>query len=188
MRSRTSLCVAGVAALSVLVAARVSTPAAQGSVHSAGARVCGVERWTVKTLQDRPKLLPLQRTTVARLTSLPKPASLPATRLPLERHIFSVTASVTLVRREADQDLHLVLRSGNAHLIAEAPNAPTCTPNATAYRKRQMAAARQRVRICAHAYVVGVAFFDFLHGQTGVAPNGIELHPILNFVCLPAPT
>jgi hypothetical protein len=28
--------------------------------------------------------------------------------------------------------------------------------------------------------VTGVGFFDFIHGQTGVAPNGIELHPILN--------
>jgi hypothetical protein len=27
--------------------------------------------------------------------------------------------------------------------------------------------------------VVGVGFFDFIHGQTGVAPNGIELHPVL---------
>lgn len=27
----------------------------------------------------------------------------------------------------------------------------------------------------------GVGFFDFLHGQTGVAPNGIELHPVLAF-------
>jgi hypothetical protein len=30
--------------------------------------------------------------------------------------------------------------------------------------------------------VTGVAMFDFLHGQTGVAPNGIELHPILDIV------
>jgi len=29
-----------------------------------------------------------------------------------------------------------------------------------------------------------VGFFGFLHGQTGVAPNGIELHPILGFACL----
>src|SRR6185369_3114548 len=28
--------------------------------------------------------------------------------------------------------------------------------------------------------ITGVGFFDFLHGQTGVAPNGIELHPILD--------
>jgi hypothetical protein len=26
-----------------------------------------------------------------------------------------------------------------------------------------------------------VGFFDFLHGQTGVAPNGIELHPLVLF-------
>ncbi|HEY8777541.1 MAG TPA: hypothetical protein VIM33_13835 [Gaiellaceae bacterium] len=25
---------------------------------------------------------------------------------------------------------------------------------------------------------------DFKHGQTGVAPNAIELHPILGFACL----
>ena len=27
--------------------------------------------------------------------------------------------------------------------------------------------------------VRGIGFFDLLHGQTGVAPNGIELHPVL---------
>jgi hypothetical protein len=27
-------------------------------------------------------------------------------------------------------------------------------------------------------------FWDFKHGQTGVAPNAIELHPILGFACL----
>ena len=29
------------------------------------------------------------------------------------------------------------------------------------------------------ATVTGVGFFDVIHGQTGVAPNGIELHPVL---------
>jgi hypothetical protein len=28
--------------------------------------------------------------------------------------------------------------------------------------------------------VTGVGFFDFEHGQTGVAPNAIELHPVLD--------
>ena len=27
--------------------------------------------------------------------------------------------------------------------------------------------------------VVGPAFFDFLHGQDGLAPNGIEVNPVL---------
>ena len=28
--------------------------------------------------------------------------------------------------------------------------------------------------------ISGVGFFDYLHGQRGVAPNGIELHPVLS--------
>src|SRR5450759_1965049 len=36
--------------------------------------------------------------------------------------------------------------------------------------------------------VTGVGFFDFLHGQNGVAPNGIELHPVLDMVFNPTPT
>jgi hypothetical protein len=29
--------------------------------------------------------------------------------------------------------------------------------------------------------LTGVGFWDEIHGQTGVAPNGIELHPVLSF-------
>ena len=113
-----------------------------------------------------------------------RPASISATRLPSERRVYRVIASATLIGEEADQDLHVVLRSGSKHLIAEAPNAPFCTGQATAYRKQQMRKARSRVRSCARARVVGVAFWDFFHGQTGVSPNVIELHPILGFTCL----
>jgi len=28
--------------------------------------------------------------------------------------------------------------------------------------------------------VTGVRFFDRKHGKTGVAPNGIELHPVID--------
>ncbi len=31
-----------------------------------------------------------------------------------------------------------------------------------------------------HARVTGVGFFDYLHGQNGVALNGLELHPVLS--------
>lgn len=40
------------------------------------------------------------------------------------------------------------------------------------------------MRLFRSARVTGVAFFDFDHGQTGVAPNAIELHPVLAFRCL----
>jgi hypothetical protein len=31
------------------------------------------------------------------------------------------------------------------------------------------------------AMITGVGFFDYQHGQTGVAPNAIELHPVIGF-------
>ena len=146
--------------------------------------LCGTERWTVKTLQDRPKLLPVHTTTIAYLTSLPAPSLLPDTRLPFERHIFRVRARVGLIRLGDDQDFHVVLSDAQGRtMIAESP-APGCTSGATANRRRQMAAARKAVRFCpGMATVTGVAFWDFNHGQTGVAPNAIELHPVLAFRC-----
>jgi hypothetical protein len=144
---------------------------------------CGIERWTVKTLQDRPTLLPAKTTTVRYLVFRPAPHPLPTTRLPFERHVYIVTAAVTLVREEADSDLHLVLQAAGRRMIAESP-APSCDSKAAPLRRQQMTAARAHVRLCARARVTGVAFFYFDHGQTGVAPNAIELHPVLVFRCM----
>jgi hypothetical protein len=162
----------------------VAAPATERHARFSAPLACGIERWKIKTLQDRPRLLRPRLSTVANLVGLPRPDHLPATRLPAERHVFSVIAAVTLVRREADQDLHLVLESGADHMIAESPLVPACTVNATRYRRRQIADARNAVRLCSEARIVGVQFWDFKHGQTGVAPNAIELHPILGFACL----
>jgi hypothetical protein len=181
----TALIAAGSA---VAVAAALASPGSRArsavlSRSTRGGGACGVERWTVKTLQDRPRLLPARKTTIHHLITRPAPSSLPDRRLPFERHVFTVVAAVVLVRPEADSDLHLVLQQGGNHMIAEAP-APYCDKHATPLRRRQMRAARSRARLCARARVTGVAFFDYDHGQTGVAPNAIELHPILRFRCL----
>jgi hypothetical protein len=177
----------GIVVLVVLVAAvavRVAAPAHKGHARFSAALACGVERWNIKTLKDRPLLLRARATTVVHLTSLRRPAYLPPRRRLLrERQIFSVIAVVTLNRTEADLDHHLVLRSGSHTMIAETPSS-LCTKGATSKRRKQMAAARGAARVCAKARVVGVAFFDYKHGQTGVAPNAIELHPVLGFACL----
>jgi hypothetical protein len=174
------------AVAAVAVAAALASSGARSAVlsRSAGASgACGVERWTVKTLQDRPHLLRARKTTIHYLITRPAPSSLPDTRLPFERHVFTVIAAVVLVRPEDDSDLHLVLQQGGNHMIAEAP-APYCDRRAKPRLHREMAVARRHVRLCAKARVTGVAFFDYDHGQTGVAPNAIELHPILGFRCL----
>ena len=83
------------------------------AASAATARVaCGVERWTIKTLGDRPILLPSRPTSIRFLTARRAPFALPSRRLPFERHIYRVTAAVTLVRPEDDGDFHLVLQDG----------------------------------------------------------------------------
>jgi hypothetical protein len=128
-------------------------------------------------------LLPTKLVTVRYLVTRRPPAELPGRRLPFERHVFSVLATVTLIRPEDDGDLHVIVQDGAAHMITEAPATP-CTAGATPPLRRLMAAAPSHVRLCPRAKVTGVAFFDYPHGQTGVAPNAIELHPILGFHCL----
>jgi hypothetical protein len=137
----------------------------------------------VKTLQDRPHLLPNKLTTVKYLDTRRPPAQIPSTRLPFERHLFTVIARVTFVREEADSDYHFILQEHGWHMIGETP-APYCDRGATLHYRRLMAQARHAAKTCARARVTGVAFFDFDHGQDGVAPNAIELHPLLHFRCL----
>lgn len=171
-RLLTALALAGLLAVAAL------------TTRSEAATTCGVERWTVKTLQDRPKLIALKDTTIKWLVTRARPAGLSDVRLPFERHVYRVRATVSLVRDEADSDLHLVLEDAAGRtMIAESPS-PSCTNTATPTRRKQMAQTRAKVRVCGKALVTGVAFWDFKHGQTGVAPNAIELHPILAFRCL----
>lgn len=47
-----------------------------------------------------------------------------------------------------------------------------------------MNTAHAHVRLCDSAQLTGAAFFDFFHLQPGVAPNEIELHPLLAFKCV----
>ena len=78
-------------------------------------------------------------------------------------------------------------------MIVEFPSL-SCTRGATTGAQAKMRKARsQLVRACGaptrsnftdlsgRATITGVGFFDVLHGQTGVAPNRIELHPVLAF-------
>jgi hypothetical protein len=75
-------------ALIAAVAARIAEPAHQRQAHFSAALACGIERWSVKTLKDRPRLLRAKITTVASLVGLPRPVTLPNTRMPFERRIL----------------------------------------------------------------------------------------------------
>src|SRR5205085_7101503 len=123
------------------VALAVSAGLGAHPSNAATSAACGGDRWTVKTLQDRPHLLPARKTTIHFLVTRPAPSYLPDTRLPFEHHVFTVTAAVMLVRPEGDSDLHVVLQSGGNHMITEAPS-PSCDRHATPNRRRQPRVAR----------------------------------------------
>jgi hypothetical protein len=93
MLSRRSRVVAVIlVAACAAIAARVAAPSDSHHFRFSAALACGVERWGIKTLKDRPRLLRARPTTVAHLTALPRPAYLPPTRLLFERRIFTVIA------------------------------------------------------------------------------------------------
>ena len=166
---------------------------------------CGVERWPVKTGTDADSKLvnvdEVTPTTVSALTALTAPSSKPDNNRvpPTETTVFVLSATLTDYKlEEDDSDYHLVLAdaAGNT-MIAEIP-LPGCvgsgSPFAAAITTARMAFNAQLTattsfkRASIPVLVRGVGFFDFLHGQTGVAPNGIELHPVLNIVFNPTPT
>jgi hypothetical protein len=133
--------------------------------------------------------------TVAELRALVPPHPLPKTGrvAPTEYHVFMVRALLLGWKVETDSDIHLVLAApGDTTLtmIAEIPNI-ACAGSDVALVYHGMLEARaaalkrlgtptakfKRFPVPVLAVVTGVGFFDFIHGQTGVAPNGIELHP-----------
>jgi hypothetical protein len=151
---------------------------------------CGTERWGVKTGTDpqapQVSLASPQVTTIATLAALPAPHTLPSTRIPPTETTEFTLKNVTVkeIKLEADSDYHLVLADASgATMVAEIP-ATNCV-GASSPWARQIATARHVAEgQVAHpgpftASLVGIGFFDNPHGQTGAAPNAIELHPTL---------
>ena len=156
---------------------------------------CGTERWLVKTLSDpdreRVRMQPVDAT-VEELVALQRPALLSSVARAdsVEVTVYRVEARLLALFGEADGDYHLVLASPrdlSITMIAEVPD-PGCagacaSGNAEVYARVRLklmdrlnspqSEARPLIR------VTGVGFFDYLHGQRGIAPNGIELHPVL---------
>ncbi len=184
--------------LGALLAVGCSRPAStpHGLAQGDTPTQCGVERWAVKTLTDpaasqvnlAPKLA-----TVEELAALPVPDGFgrDAERLEPEFHVYTVTATLREFKEEADRDIHLVIwgESGQP-MIAEIPD-PECVQGSPALPQISRARAQFVDRFSQPSRtswdqvdtpirVTGVLFFDVLHGQAGVAPNAVELHPVFD--------
>jgi hypothetical protein len=99
-------------------------------------------------------------------------------------------------KREEDRDIHLVIAwpdNPRLTMIVEFPDVRCQGAKQSKKREamRKARAAFERAcgtpssssfrKLSGTAPITGVGFFDVKHGQTGIAPNGIELHPILRF-------
>ena len=159
---------------------------------------CGVERWAIKTGSDsaagQVNMTP-QNTTIGTLAAIAAPTSLGQNSPRFtyagspELQVFRLTnVTFTQYKLENDSDYHLIVTDGANTMIAEIPD-PVCVsggPWATAISSARAAfdaaysASTSFQTANVPVTITGAGFFDLLHGQTGVAPNGIELHAVLS--------
>jgi hypothetical protein len=172
-----------------------------GTLLSPALQACGVERWSVKTGTDadisKVNVNSSTAQTIATMRSWTAPNPIPTNNRvsPYETTVWVLNATLTEYKLEDDQDYHLVLQdSSGLTMIAEIP-APSCVASgspflsgvtsarATFDAKYNVTTSFQTANI--PVQIKGVGMFDFLHGQTGVAPNGIEIHSVLSIVFNP---
>ena len=91
-------------------------------------------------------------------------------------------AIVRQILPESDGDWHVVLADPDrptATLVTEMPDSACALGSG---HEADYAAARRALRAVPRYGLVeldGVGFFDYMHGQRGMAPNGFELHPVV---------
>lgn len=183
--------------------ASAAAPMLESDTELVTAAGCGTERWDVKTLSDAdaasihhsPKM-----TTVEQLTGLPVPGPLQlhTARYSQERQVYRLTARLLRYKLEKDSDFHIVIAGASGQTMIVESASPNCVRGASPGDLQAIKVARtgfltilsanslptpgssmRRVTQRIMMMVTGALFFDLLHGQSGVAPNGVELHPIL---------
>ena len=155
---------------------------------------CGTERWNVKTGTDSQASsiqMVAYPTTIDALDVLPADGGGSGRSSPTETTIYELRdVLLTEVKLESDSDYHLVITDGSGAdhtMIAEIPYQNCDTGGAwTCFVSRARSEVDAKYTVTSSPQypmetitVRGVGFFDVPHGQTGVAPNAIELHPTL---------
>ena len=135
---------------------------------------CGSELWSQKVLTDKGAARALAPAPIA--GTIEQLGSLPLTA---RRRAYTIVGRITVIKHEADEDFHVALSDDAGHTMIVEFAHPGCAVGSLALaaitRARKQAAA---LHVGDHVQAVGMLFFDRLHGQTGVAPNGAEIHPV----------
>ena len=161
---------------------------------------CGVERWAVKTCTDADtthvNFYNIIQSSIAYQRSLPvQPTLPPNNRLLLEDTVYSIDCRLTQYKLEDDGDIHCVIVDANNQSMVSEICDPSCPGIINTSRYGMLSALRTWFVNNYHPTtswqypninirITGVGFYDFLHGQTGIPPNGREIHPILTMSVL----
>src|ERR1051326_5981799 len=162
---------------------------------------CNSERWSIKTGTDADaSLINLNSktsTTIANLTSITAPSTIPEDKRirPTETRVWVISAPRVKFIHAYDSDSHMVFAdSAGRTMIAEIPD-PNCVgagspfaagiAHARAQFDAKFTATTDFQTVNVPVQITGVGFFDYQEGQEGIAPNGIELHPIIDIIFNP---
>ncbi len=185
--------------LGAVLTAGASTAAAGRGADLRPAASCGSWRWPVKTGADKDRhavRTAVVRTTIRYLRARTAPSSFPSYYQNhrfrgAERHIYQLDGTrLTAFKLEDDGDIHLILKNNlGKSMIAEIPR-PGCVRSSSLWRAAIATARASFMRrytvttswhhVSRRITIRGLGFFDEVHGQDGVAPNGIELHPVIS--------
>lgn len=154
----------------------------------------GAVRWETKVLADDEahdiNFIP-QKTTLHDLVNSKTEKSVDGKpRQPIEKKTYTIECRIAHFLYEDDGDVHLVLCFGKDTMIGEIPLAYFPEAEESGFKKKFINARKQFHKVVDNdkfyymktLLVTGVGFVDFAHGQTGHAPNNLELHPILSIV------
>ena len=150
----------------------------------------GSQRWDVKVASDeaaeeivqKARVISLEELTQYRTDTLPKGSA----RAYSEKFVYTLkNVFITHAILENDNDIHLVIEDGKKNtLIAEIPDI-NCEITEDSRFATQISSSRKTFIRYQDTYdqylfnITGVFFKDKSHGQTGRAPNNVELHPVI---------
>ena len=164
------------------------------------AQDCGVERWPIKTLSDSDTIKinfsKLVESSVHQQVVLTRPKIVRNKRHESETIIYKINCSIVGFKRESgDKDIHVILEDDETEetMVAEIPSHKCLSVQKTSrtdlffnlnkwfvenigYPTNNFIYLKKHIPIT----ITGVGFFDYVHGQIGMAANGREIHPILS--------
>lgn len=162
---------------------------------------CGIERWKIKTLSDADTaeidFSNIKGSSVHEQVNLLRPFGKINARQPSEEEVYQIECFIIGFVKEKDHDIHIKVKDVNTDetMVIELVN-PDCfdAKNSSHYHQFQevyesfinnMGAPHSTFKLLDTPTLIsitGVGFWDFLHGQKGMAKNGREIHPVLSMI------